>query len=182
MTNDRSPDLLHTGATALWRARHGDGPLTHSEAHRFMLGRVETWCRIPENERPCGMREFLGMTEEELASWRTTQVVPARVRRVWGLGELPVPGSRPDIDDVVTGWHEFLAGIQGRPAAAGPPEPRATLDKVTELLQELNQMELAKDRDGNAEQPWWYIRDQFAAVLGVTFADEPADEEDGDDA
>ena len=55
-----------------------------------------------------------------------------------------------------------------------PADPMA---EVIAALQELNKQELKKDRDGNAEQPWWYMRDDFASVLQVTFEDElPEDE------
>lgn len=66
---------------------------------------------------------------------------------------------------------------------AEEPEP-TVLDKVISLLHELNKLELEKDRDGNAEQPWWYMRDGeegFTGVLGITFADELPEEDEDDD-
>lgn len=49
-------------------------------------------------------------------------------------------------------------------------------DPVVELLRDLNRLELEKDRDGSAEQPWWYMRDAVAQALGVTFTDELSEE------
>lgn len=49
--------------------------------------------------------------------------------------------------------------------------------RTIELLHELNTMELEKDRDGSAEQPWWYIRDDFMKALNVRFPDELPEED-----
>lgn len=60
-----------------------------------------------------------------------------------------------------------------------------TLARVEQLLIELNRLELEKDRDGSAEQPWWYMRDGeegFAGVLGIRFPDELPDEDEEDAA
>ncbi len=54
---------------------------------------------------------------------------------------------------------------------------RAPEPPVVELLRELNRLELEKDRDGSAEQPWWYMRDAVAQALGITFVDELPEEE-----
>lgn len=83
-----------------------------------------------------------------------------------------------------TGQYGFLIGtlsyfvvylrnwLHWRPAA----DP---LEVVTRLLVELNTLELEKDRDGSAEQPWWYIRDDFMKALDLQLPDElPEDDEE----
>lgn len=55
------------------------------------------------------------------------------------------------------------------------------LAEVVAILHDLNRMELEKDRDGSAEQPWWYVRDAVCIAAGVEFTDELPDEETDDD-
>lgn len=86
---------------------------------------------------------------------------------------------------VGTGQYGFLIGtlsyfliyaanfLRWSGPAAGPD-----LDRLTELLRDLDRLEQEKVRDGNAEQPWWYERDAVARVLGITFED-ISDEGDG---
>lgn len=55
------------------------------------------------------------------------------------------------------------------------------LAEVIAILHDLNRMELEKDRDGNAEVPWWYVRDAVRTATGVEFIDELPDEEEVDE-
>lgn len=55
-------------------------------------------------------------------------------------------------------------------------------ERVVELLREMDRLEQEKDRDGNAEQPWWYMRDSLEDALGLERGglDNPPPEEDED--
>lgn len=83
-----------------------------------------------------------------------------------------------------TGQYGFLIGTVSYFAVylknwLGWRRPAADpLSRAVALLHELNQMELGKDRDGSAEQPWWYMRDDFTEALGVVFLDELPEEEE----
>lgn len=68
------------------------------------------------------------------------------------------------------------AGVYLRNWLRWRTEPSDPLPRTLELLRELNTMELEKDRDGSAEQPWWYIRDDFMKALSVRFEDELPEE------
>lgn len=82
----RSPGLLREGALTLWWAKHGDILLSPAEANVFMKGRVAEWTRQEDVFRTrFSLREYTCMSDDELASWILTGIVPARVRRVWSL-------------------------------------------------------------------------------------------------
>jgi hypothetical protein len=120
----------------------------------------------------------------------------ARMWRSHNTGELPPAypyGQRPEPGAWTEGFGPRTVPPVRYRGIPMPDEPvdtdswrkgvdavRDVLRQTADLLQELNELELKKIRDGNAEQPWWYIRDQFAAVLGITFADEPPEEDEGD--
>lgn len=53
-------------------------------------------------------------------------------------------------------------------------------ERIIELLRDLDRLEQEKDRDGNAEVPWFYLRDAFAEAAGITFEDIPDEDEDDD--
>lgn len=83
---------------------------------------------------------------------------------------------------VGTGQYGFLIGtlsyfvVYLRNWLRWKDHPADPLTRVAGLLRELNTMELEKDRDGSAEQPWWYIRDDFMKALDVRFPDELPEE------
>lgn len=83
----RSPELLKDGALTPWHMEHGPGPLTAAEADVVLRGVVHAWRNkmTADFRSEFGLLEYTGMTGEEMASWILTGVVPARVRRVWGL-------------------------------------------------------------------------------------------------
>jgi hypothetical protein len=90
---------------------------------------------------------------------------------------------------VGTGQYGFLIGtcsyfavylrnwLRWRHLAVQPVALERTV-LLIDLLRELNRLELEKDRDGNAEQPWWYMRDSLAEALGIAFDDELPDEDE----
>jgi hypothetical protein len=144
VTDDRSPRLLHTGALSAWRTQHGNRPLTDSEAHRFLLGRAEAWYVIPKGQEPCGLLEFLGMTSDEFVSWQVTHVVPARVRRIWDLGEPQRPGPGPDgkqgrrcpvgpyVCGVIIGWAELVDHIHEHHTTGSPEARQEAVQRILE--------------------------------------------------
>lgn len=85
---------------------------------------------------------------------------------------------------VGTGQYGFLVGtlsyfavylrnwLKWRGAQTADP-----LSRIVVLLRELDRLEQEKDRDGNAEQPWWYMRDSIAGALGIRFAELPEEGE-----
>lgn len=51
---------------------------------RFLVERLTEWRRhVNAGNPPCGMLEFLGMTDEEYVDWVTRGVIAERVRHRW---------------------------------------------------------------------------------------------------